>query len=74
MTIRDIRVMQICGWRSGDDGYVRNIPVSWSIQVLRDGSDAFEDVPVLFRDEETVADSEGAAKAKAGEVSGSGEV
>lgn len=71
MTIRDIRVMQTYGWRAGDDGYERNIPVSWTIQVLRDGSDTFEDVTVLYREEETVPGSEGAAETKAGEIAGS---
>ena len=74
MTIREIRVVQVMGWRTGDDGRIRREPVSWTIQVLRDGSDTFEDVTVLYREEETVPDTKGAVKTKTGEIAGSGEV
>ena len=74
MTIRDIRVVQLMGWRTGDDGRIRREPVNWTLQILRDGSDTFEDVKVLYCEEEADAVSENDTKAPPRDVAGSGDV
>lgn len=71
MGIADIRVVQVMGWRQGEDGVRHYVPVSYSVQVLRDGELSFEDVPILWHDEDDEPPSKGAVEAAPGAFAGS---
>lgn len=63
--IADLRVIQTMGWREGEDGASHYVPITYTIQVLRDGCDAYEDVQILLCDEDDHPPREVLAKAKA---------
>ena len=49
----DLRVIQKLEWLDNEQGIKNLIATSYTIQFIREGSDEWEDVPVLFSEEES---------------------